>query len=192
MDKTIEQIFKAFNHLAREVQIYLFSGLVVGTNVIVIDYFYYQSTLLTFIRTNALAIPIIIVLYILGQFCMALFYAILEWKKFDEKIKKFLGFNYKVDSKSLPQIYSKNPVLYLHFVERYIILTMMRWTLSAACFINFIIDIIVLFKKDFHWQFMLATIIFAISFLAFYLLSLKTENDYADRINSLKDNQITQ
>jgi hypothetical protein len=189
MDKAIEQVFKVFNHLAREIQVYLFSGLVIAVNALIIDYFYYNSTFLTFIRTNNLTIPAAIVLYLLGQFCMAFFYTILEWTKLDKKINKSLKFDYSFESKSLPNIYRKNPELYLHFIERYNILTMMRWTISAACFINLIIDLIVLFKKDFHWQFLLTTIVFATGTVTFYLLAVQTENDYADRINSLKDVQ---
>jgi hypothetical protein len=189
MDKTIEQVFKAFNHLAREIQVYLFSGVVIAVNALIIDYFYYNSTLLAFIQTHNLTIPVAIVLYLIGQFCMAFFYTILEWTKVDKKINKILKFAYSVDSKSLPKLYRINPELYLHFVERYIILTMMRWTLSAACFINLIIDIIVIFNKDFHWQFLLTTIVFGTGTITFYLLTTRTENDYADRINSLKDDQ---
>jgi hypothetical protein len=187
MNNAIEQVFKVFNHLAREIQVYLFSGLVIAVNVLIIDYFYYNSTLLAFIRTNTLTIPAAIVLYLLGQFCMAFFYTILEWTNLDRKINKFLNFDYKVDSNSLPKIYEKNRELYLHFVERYIILIMMRWTISAACFINLIIDVIVLFKKDFHWQFLLTTIVFATGTITFYMLTARTENDYADRIESLQE-----
>lgn len=189
MDKVIDQVFKVFHHLAREIQVYVLSGLVVATNALIIDHFYYNSTLLTFIRTNTLAIPAAIVLYLLGQFCMAFYYAILEWTKLDKKINSFFKFDYSVDSKSLPKIYSKNPELYFHFIERYVILTMMRWTISAACFINLLIDLILLFKKDFHWQFLLTAIIFATGAITFYLLSAQTENDSAERINSLKDEQ---
>lgn len=188
MDKAIDQVFKAFNHLAREIQIYLFSGLLVATNALIIDYFYYQSTLLTFIQTNSFTIPAAIILYLLGQFCMAFYYTILEWPKLDKRINSFLRLpNNTVDSNCLPKIYAKNSELFLHFVERYNILSMMRWTISAACFINFIVDIIFLFIKDSHWQFILTTILFAISAIMFYVLAVKTEKDYADRINSLKD-----
>ena len=83
MDKAIEQVFKAFNHLAREIQVYLFSGVVIAVNALIIDYFYYNSTLLAFIQTHNLTIPVAIVLYLIGQFCMAFFYTILEWTKVD-------------------------------------------------------------------------------------------------------------
>jgi uncharacterized membrane protein YozB (DUF420 family) len=115
------------------------------------------------------------------------FYTILESTKIDNKIKKWLKFEYSVDYKSLSKIYSRNPEIYIQFVERYNILTMMRWTISAACFINLVIDLIVMYKKDFHWQFLLTTIVFALGTILFYLLSAQTENDYANRIESLKD-----
>jgi hypothetical protein len=191
MDKAIEQAFKIFNHLAREIQIYLFSGLVIGSNLIIIDYFYYRSSWLTFIQKNNLIVPTAIILYLIGQFCMAFYYMLLELTKFDKKINKCFGFKYNIDSKSLPSLYAKNTELYLHFVERFIILTMMRWTVSAACFINILINIIILFRKSYHWQFFAATIIFAIGAVSFYLLSNKTEKDYAGRIDSLKDEKLS-
>jgi len=186
MDKAIEQLFKTFNHLAREVQVYVFSGFVIAINALIIDHFYYNSTLLTFIQTKKLTIPIVVVLYLIGQFCMAFYYLLLEWKGVDKKINSFLGFNYSVELKYLPKIYNNSTELYLHFVERYAILMMMRWLISAACFINLIIDIIILIKKEFHWQLLFATIIFATGFFIFYLLTAKTEKDYVDRINLLK------
>lgn len=186
MDKAIEQIFKVFNHLAREIQVYLFSGLLIATNVLIIDNFYYNNALLSFIRTNSLTIPVAIILYLLGQFSMAFYYTIIELPKFDKKINLLLGFSYTVDSNALPAIYKKDPELYIHFVERYIILTMMRWTLSAGCAINFLVDIAFLIKKDFHWQFLSTTIIFGIGAIFLYILSIRTEKDYADRIDSLK------
>jgi hypothetical protein len=189
MDKAIEQIFKVFNHLAREVQIYLFSGLLVAINVLAIDHLYFQSSLLTFIQKNSLVVPAAIVLYLIGQFCMAFYYVILEMPKLDMKISKFFKFDFQVDSKVLPKLYSKDTEVYIHFVERYIILSMMRWTLSAACFINFITDIAVLAIKDFRWQLLLALIIFASGAFFFFLLTTKTESDYARRINSLKEMQ---
>jgi hypothetical protein len=189
MDKAIEQIFKGFSHLGREIQIYLFSGLIIAVNVLIIDHFYFNSTLLTFIQTNNLTIPVGIVLYLLGQFCMGFFYLILEITNLHEKIKKKLKFNYSFDYKYLPKIYKERPELYNYFIERYNILTMMRWTISAACFINLIIDIIVLIIKDIYWQILMTTIIFTTGSITFYLLSMKTENEYVERINLLKDEQ---
>lgn len=186
METVFEQFFRAFNHLAREIQIYVFSGFVIFINALIIDHFYFNSTLLVFIKVNTLAIPAIISLYLLGHFCMAFFYTILEWPKLDKKINRLLRLESFVDSKSLPTIYKQNPGIYIHFIERYVILTMMRWTLSAACFINLIIDLIILFKKDIHWQLLLTTIAFATGAIIFYLLSAKTEKDYAERISSLK------
>lgn len=185
MDKAIEQIFKAFNHLAREIQVYLFSGFIIATNIAIIDYFYFNLSILTFVRNNSLEIPVCVLLYIFGQFSMAFYYVIIELSKFDKKINKLLKISYTVNSKVLPKIYKNDPELYVRFIERYIILLMMRWTLSAACSISFIINIILVFIKPIHWQFVLTTIIFGIAAVFFYLISVRTEKDYADRIESL-------
>lgn len=188
MGKAIELIFKTFNHLAREIQIYLLSGSLIVFNALAIDYFYYDSTLFYFIQSKSLLIPLIIMIYIIGHFCMAFYYTVLEWKEFDKKINKFLGLTSIVKSEELPGIYNKNPEIFLHFIERYVVLTMMRWTISSACCINFLIDIVFILKKNYYWQFLFTTILFAIGAIAFYLLTAKTEKDYAERIDSLKDN----
>lgn len=191
MDKAIEQLLKIFNHLAREIQVYVLSGFLIAVNILIIDYFYYNLSLWNIIKTNSLEIPAIFILYILGQLSMALYYTIIELPSIDEKIKSILKLDYIIDSTALPSIYKKDPEIYMHFVERYVILTMMRWTLSAACFINFITDIIFLLKKDYHWQILLITLISFVGSIILLLLTTRTEKDYSDRIDSLKDKPVT-
>lgn len=188
MDKTIEQVFKVFSHLGREIQIYVFSGLVIAINIVIVDYFYFNSSLLHFIQSNNLEIPSIVLIYLLGHFCMSFYYFVLEWKEFDMKIKSMLNFKYKIDLDALPIIHDKKPILYNYFIERYNALAMMRWTISAACTINFLIDIIIMivFRDDFHCLFLVTLIIFIISSFTFYLLHLKTEKDYSEKIDQIK------
>jgi hypothetical protein len=147
MDKTFEQLLKAFNHLAREVQVYFISGLLIVINIFFVTSF--RDNIPKWLSTDKwLFIFLLIFLsYILGHLCMGLYYVVFELeiygKKKDGKKKSlnyFLGFKHKVDEDSLPVIYKTDPESYMHFIERDHILTMMRSTLTAAFLINFITD----------------------------------------------------
>jgi len=186
MEKPIEQILKVFSHLGREIQIYVFSGLVVATNIIIIDYFYYESSFLNFIQINHFILPSIVLLYLLGHFCMGFYFLLLEHFKFDKKIKKILKFEIIDQEDELPMIYKKDDKIYNFFIERNNILLMMRWTLSAACCINFFSNLVFLSIKKFHWQFLLITIIVFNGIIVFYLLSAQSEEDYSKKINQIK------
>ena len=188
MDKTIEQIFRIFNHIVRELQVYFISGLMVILNIYMVDFFYYQQTLYKVFGQKEFLIPGIIIAYVIGHICMAFFYVLFEWKKLDKKINKKLGFEYNVESSILPDIYKKDKESYIHFIERYVILSMMRWTLSAAFFINFLIDLYYTIFKQYYWQVCLQTILSLLTSIIMYILTTKTENDYSDRITSMKNN----
>lgn len=188
MDKTIEQIFKAFNHIARELQVYFISGLLVLLNIYVIDYFYYEQSFYKVVGKKEFVLPAIIVAYILGHVCMAFFYVLFEWRKFDVKINKRLGFGYKVESSILPNIYQKDKDAYIHFIERYVVLSMMRWTLSSAFFINFITDSYFVVFREYHWQIFLLMILSFLASISMYILTSQTEKDYSERIQSMKNN----
>lgn len=187
MDKAVEEIFKIFNHLARELQIYCLSGVLILVNCLLIDFFLYNHSLWTLIQnTKDLAIPILVITYILGQLSMAFYYLLLERPKRDEWIKKVLGFNHTEKSALLHQIYIKNKEAYLHFVERYDLLTMMRWTMSAACALSFFIDIIFLFFNQNYWQQLGSiAILFLLGAISLYMLAVQTEYDYVKHIEGL-------
>jgi len=104
MDKTIEQIFKVFNHIVRELQIYFISGCLILLNIYALDFFYYNSSLFKVVEQRQFIVPLIIVAYVFGHVCMAFFYAIFEWTKWDNKLNKFFGFKYSVESKNLAVI----------------------------------------------------------------------------------------
>ena len=52
MDRLIELLLNVFTHLSREIQIYILSGFLVISNILLIDYFYYDSTLFNFFTIN--------------------------------------------------------------------------------------------------------------------------------------------
>jgi hypothetical protein len=187
MDKVVEQVFKVFNTLAREIQIYFLGGLVVGINVLVIDHFYYASTLLSFLKSNNLEIPVVFVIYLIGQFCMALYYSIFVWKKLEKKIDSVLGFDYNLNYEFLPKIFLKNQEVYFHFIERYLIQIYRQCTIIMACIINLLIDLFILIFRFYHWQVLLSAIVYLIGAICFYLVASKLESDNTKRVASLKE-----
>ncbi len=186
MDKTIEQLFKAFHHLAREIQVYFLSGVLLALNISIIDYFYYQNSLLKFIESHNLLFPVLLIIYISGHFCMAIYFIVFELSKIEEKLLRKLKMGFEKDERALPNIYKIDPETYVHFIERYIIISLMRWTMSAACFIGVIIDSIFLITKGFHLRLLIIDLVFTIGAVSFFLLYAQSEKEYWDRVNSMK------
>jgi hypothetical protein len=128
----------------------------------------------------------LILVYIIDQLSYAFYYTLLEKPGLDEKIKKRFGFSYSVDDASLPTIYNSNPSIFFHFIERYNILTMMRWNLSSAFMINSLVCLYFLTFKEYKWQILLIFSIYILGSICFYLIFLQTEMDYSRKIDSLK------
>ena len=64
---------------------------------------------------------------------------------------------------------------------------MMRWSLSAALLIIALTDLVYLFIKPVIWQVCLLTTLSFVSSIFLYILTSKTEKEYADRIESMKE-----
>jgi hypothetical protein len=136
-------------------------------------------------NTKELYMPLIIIAYVFAHFCMAIFYRIFERTVLEGKIKELLKFNYKIDSDLLPEIYNIEKDTYIHFIERYVVLVMMRYIISAAFFLIFFTNIYFV-VTDNKWQICLITIFSFFASLSLYILTCRTENDYADRIESMR------
>lgn len=185
MESTLSEIIRAFNHIVRDIFIYLTSGIVVLMNILVIDYFYYEQSLYKTIDSKFLIFVSLISCYVTGHICMAFYYLLLELTGFNRIMQKCKKINTE-EEKLLPEQYSKNIQLYIHFVERYDNLTLMRWNLSSAFFINFITTLIYTNFIQSYWQISLLKFLFLVFSILMYLLYLETEKDYIKRINLIK------
>lgn len=185
MDKTIEQVFKAFSHIARELQIYFIPGFLILLNAYIIDCYYYNNSIYKLIVINYSGLALFVISYVLGHICMSFYYVLLELPGIDKIFNKWLGLSCNVDSNVLPKIYNENKESYYHFVERYIILTFMRWTISASLFIIFITDTVYLYVKPFKEHIWILAVISLVSSLFLFILSSKTEKDYAGRVEQM-------
>ncbi|MEW6428330.1 MAG: hypothetical protein AB1568_09880 [Thermodesulfobacteriota bacterium] len=187
MDKTIEQVFRAFSHIAREIQLYFIPGFLILLNIYAVDFFYYKNSISYLIEKHYFSLIIIVVSYVLGHVCMALYYVLIEHFGIDKKINAILKFDYKVESDLLPKLYRDDKESYFHFIERYAILTLMRWTMSASFFVIFVTDTVYLSIKPYKWQiFTLASISF-FSSIFMLILTNYTEKDYAGKIKSMSN-----
>lgn len=91
--------------------------------------------------------------------------------------------------------YKKDPQLYNYFIERYSILIEMRFNLSAAFAINFLVNIVYLtFTSPIQNKplIILLEIIYALSSFFLYKLSVITEEDYKEKIKNFMDHPIEQ
>ena len=191
----MEQLLKAFTHLAREIQVYFISGLLISLNLFVIDFFYYHGSLWGKTNEGQFIMLVVIVSYIFGHICMGFNYVLFELEIYGKKKRSLneilytcIGLDHKIDERSMPEIYKKNIALYMHFIERDHILVMMRWTISGALLINSLIEGIYLirYSHQFKWQVLLLGVICFITFILLYILTARTEKDYASNIEVLK------
>lgn len=189
MENFVAQIFKTFNHIVREIQIYFLGGLIFILNIYTIDYFYYNSSLYTLVFKENLPVVFIAIVYISGHFCCGIFYT---FSKFLKCVFSFFNFNIdysvSIPTEKEPKIYLQHRDAYLHFIERYAILSMMRWSFCSAFFSTLIILVSFLFKY-FYWQILLLTIVNFVGMISMFFLYKKTDKEYASRIDSMENNE---
>lgn len=187
MDKSLEQIFKVFSHIAREVQIYFISGFLILLNSYVLNLSYHQHSFLNLLKQPYVWVAIIAVSYVLGHLAMGFYYVILELTGADRIINTWLGLSCDINSKLLPEIYFKNKEIYIHFIERYAMLSLMRCVMCASLFIIFLIDTIYLYIQPFNNVISTLALVSLMSSVILFILTSKTEKDYAGKISSIHD-----
>lgn len=182
----MNEIFKYLKHLTREILIYWLSGFLILINILIIDYFYYNESILIFIELHKdllslFTISLIFVSYILGQICMAIGYLFLEKTGIEKSLKKYNKIEDFENNGILEKFYKNDKEHYEFFIERYDNLSYMRWNLSIALLIIFVINLIYIFKF-YYWQILLLTILSFLLSIFTYTLYLKTEKDLQDKL----------
>ncbi|MCB0708416.1 MAG: hypothetical protein KDC15_03375 [Chitinophagaceae bacterium] len=195
MDKLIEELFKVFSHLAREIQAYVFSGFILLLNIFLIDFIYYDSFLWDAIKGHSFLTWIfVIICYILGQFALALYAFLLEFTRLDLWLQtrifksRFTSINNFTDENTVldkATILKKDERLYFHFIERNVNLTVMRWNFSSAFLLISIVDFIYL-TKEYHCKILIVGLVSLFISWCFLILSIFTQKENADQISKLK------
>jgi hypothetical protein len=196
MDKTIEQLFKVFSHLARDIQNYLFSGFIIIFNIYLLDYFYYSSSIWKEIANNKILIPsVIVAAYILGHISLGFYTLIIEWAGVDTFLnrelfkKRFPDVKIVSDSELISaklKTLNNNKELYLHFIEREYNLSNMRWNYSAAFLLISLCDFTYLIFDKNVWQILMTAILSFFAAMCLLLISIFTQKENAAQLKSLQ------
>ncbi len=197
MDKTVESLLKAFTHLARELQVYVFGGLIVLANVRLLDIYYFDNDLWDFIASSDyILLMVFISAYIIGHICLAVYIPIecLEWdRKLQEVLFSKLYFGPAKTGRDLNKkisndikVFKDKPELFYHYIDRHTNLSLMRWTYSSAFFLSAIANFIF---AIYNWDWVIfGAAVFAI-FAAFglFALTLMTQEEALSESPVLKD-----
>ncbi len=158
MESAINLLSKTFQHLAREIQAYIFSGILVVLNTLFITN---KLSLLTQKQENSTLIWIlaIVITYIIGHVCMAVFSLLFEVTRIQKLFQKIFYIcmygkeelkNKKVESKNnFPnvdaskdvEIYINSREAYQFYIERDNNLIFMRWNYAGAGVLNTVITL---------------------------------------------------
>ena len=186
------EVTKIFRHLARDLFIYFLPGFIVILNLGYVDFCLNETHVLNYLKTlPQWVFCVLIVSFIVGHFVFTLMYLFFDYSGFDNRLKKNLFplsnsmMVFKVDEQKEIEIYKKALDLHEQFIERHTQLYLMRWNLSGGLLLSGIINLIFGICFHFTLPYTLITIIFILAAPLFYILSLKTEKDCADRIDNI-------
>lgn len=176
----MNELVKAFNHIARDIMIYILPGLIFLLFCLFFCIKIHYLNSWNNIMTTKNIIILIIVAYIIGHIIMGImeFFVILKIENFFKKIfypKESIKPKDENDAELEILAFSDRDA-YNFFVERHTQLSLFRWNLSGSFFLISISSFIFLF---FYYDFVLICIgvISIIFFLIMFVFSIKTELD---------------
>ncbi|MBN2520297.1 MAG: hypothetical protein JXB17_07330 [Bacteroidales bacterium] len=190
MGQTFEQIIKVFTHLAREVQIYLFSGALFLIQIHIIFHPYLHD-ILQIHKSKLVYLSLLLISYLIGHTTFSIYNIFCclfelnckkEFKKTRQKYEKR-----KINFLREVNIYKKNDKVHTQFIERYNILYQMRCNLAVTLLL---LAAIAITYRFFNHNSNLLTVIIIVDILSgLSLLSLfKTnEESYNNRLTWLHD-----
>ena len=182
----MEEIFKAFRHLSREIIIYILPGFLLFLDVIIILFVNNCSILQNEIFVNSIFWIAIFMSYIFGHLSISLCVVLKKLCCFDN------CFGYKNErlDKEI-QIFKKDKDRYEYFIERYNLLHAIRKNVTAIWLIICILNISMLLyslafnTNEFAVFYAISIGIAFVSMLLFGLNTQKTKCDYKERIEKL-------
>lgn len=195
MDNTIEQIFKVFSHLARDIQNYIFTGFIILANVYMIDYYYFGRAIWAQLSSLSIFIPcIIIAAYIIGHIALAFYTLIIESTRVDLFLyKNLFSKRFKAAEvlkedeliSSKIKFFKSHNETYFHFIEREYILSNIRWNYSAAFLICAICDSAFYFGVAKHRPVIIAAALSLFLSIILLLLSVFTHKENSVQLKSM-------
>ena len=201
MEKVIEETFKIFSHLARDIQTYVIAGFILLFDFYIIDKTYYSESFSRQIFcSNYFILIIIVASYILGQICLAFYTFIFEIKMIDKWfynnffVNRFTSSLTETTDENMMadkgKIFKSNKELYFHFIERDVNLSTLRWNYSSAFLICSIINILYCIFENYEKEILIiAGVSIFISWILL-LLHIFTQKETAYQVSKLKDESI--
>lgn len=196
MDKIVEEMSKIFSHLARDIQNYIFTGLIVLSNCYLLDRIYNSGSISCEIHNHEYyLLMLVIASYIIGQICLSFYTVILELPRIDEKLyqkmftRRYPRIASATDEASIKQkgkIFKADKDLYFHFIERDVNLGTIRWNYSSAFFIcsliNFGFCIFSTYYQIIFWT-AVAEVVISIFLMILHII---TQKENVDQLNKLQ------
>ena len=183
LDNTISKLLEYFKHIVRDLLTYVLSGIVVILNFAYVIYHLDKVEFKILFDNNYTVWIVIIFAYVIGQIVMGFMYVFIELPKIDYIINKC--FDIDINQKKEIKIYTKDRNLYEFFIERQNQLYYLRWNLAGAFFLNFLINIYLLFTyKEPLFSYLAYVSMF--SFVLLLILHYRTAKDYTKTIKNIK------
>lgn len=192
MKDAIDSVGKIFSHLARDIQNYLITGLIVLFNLYFLDQRLMKGELTDhFSDLEYRVAGILIAAYVTGHICLGVYTITLELTRLDFWLAKVFfsrrydqlangSGSYKDFVVKKRKIFLCNLNLYMHFVERNVNLATMRWNYSAAFFISFLIDVICGWNKHDSTVVYVGVLALLVSFILLILYVITEKECTAD------------
>ncbi len=207
MDKILEGVSKIFSHLARDIQAYILAGLVLLLNFYILDTTYHSGRFSEVILEIEYPFWIVLVLaYILGQISLGFYSCLLELTRWDIKFLYKRVFKKRFEKKDKEgniivcdpateekmirgkwQLYKTDKDIYIHFVERQVILAVMRWNLSAVFLIASLLDLGYCLIVRCDKTIIGAAIVFFVLSLLLMILHIQTQRENDDQLEKVTD-----
>lgn len=186
MEKVIGQITDVFIHIARDILVYLLSGILVIGNVFLIDSCIFESKLFNyFSKIGYLPILIIIISYGLSQIIMAI---MLILERIIEPILMKIGWVRNPNFRKEVNAFQKDRIVYDYFIERYNQLYYMRWTLAGACLMCTFLNLIFCsWDKCADDVLLKLGVVSFILFILLLILHYRTGNDLSNKIDAIDE-----
>lgn len=196
MDKVIEETFKVFSHLARDIQTYIIAGIILLFDFYIIDKIYYnESFSQTILNSDYVILIIIVGAYILGQICLAFYTLLIELTSLDKHLyKNVFKERFKDNDNATDEdimadkgkIFTGNKETYLHFVERDVNLSTLRWNYSSAFLICAIVNFIYCICESFEKEILIIGFVSLFLSCILMLLHIFTQKETASQVSKLK------
>ncbi len=195
MDKIVDGVSKIFSHLARDIQNYIITGLIIIGELYLLDYYYNDGNIFfTINQFKYVSAIIIISAYIFGHICLGFFSLVLELGNIENWIsrkmftKRFKGIE-KISDETVfiekAKLLLQNRDIYFHFIERNVNLATLRWNYTSAFIICFGANIIFYLFVENHRFILIVGLISLCVAVFLFILHVITVKENTFQINEL-------